>query len=69
MFGILPCLLEDIGALDGRDDVAAIKEDACVDCVGAKIVVDLDDGSTVGTDVFLALPLSCDKYFSGAYFF
>ena len=71
MLGTLPCLLllADIGALDGRDDEAAVEDNTDAPPVAADTVIDLDMRPAFGADVFLALPLSGDEYFSGAYLF
>ena len=68
LLGTLACLLllADIGALDGREDEGAVEDDADAPPVAAGTVIDLDMRPTVGADVFLALPLSGDEYFSGA---
>ena len=68
LLGTLACILflADIGALDGLDDEGAVEDDEN-DMVP---IVDLDMPlPQLGADVFLALPLSGDEYFSGAYFF
>ena len=68
LFGTLACLA-DIGALEGRDDMGALEDDVGAPPLAAGVIIDLDMRPAVGADVFLALPLSGDEYFSGAYFF
>ena len=68
LLGTFACIffLADIGALDGLDDEGAVEDDEN-DMVP---IIDLDMPlPPLGADVFLALPLSVDEYFSGAYFF